>query len=39
MLFILQGWLEKRPLQAGSDAVAEAPGLGFGAEFRLLQSP
>lgn len=36
ILFILQEWLEKRPLQAGEYSVA-AFGPGFSAEFLLLQ--
>jgi len=37
ILFILQEWLEKRPLNAGEYAVAAAFGPGFSAEFLLLQ--
>ena len=37
ILFILQEWLEKRPLQAGEYAMAAAFGPGFSAEFLLLQ--
>ena len=37
ILFILQEWLEKRPLQAGEHAMAAAFGPGFSAEFLLLQ--
>ena len=37
ILFILQEWLEKRPLKAGEYAVAAAFGPGFSAEFLLLQ--
>jgi len=37
ILFILQEWLEKRPLKAGEHAVAAAFGPGFSAEFLLLQ--
>lgn len=37
ILFILQEWLEKRPLQAGEYSVAAAFGPGFSAEFLLLQ--
>ena len=37
ILFILQEWLEKRPLQTGEHAVAAAFGPGFSAEFLLLQ--
>jgi alkylresorcinol/alkylpyrone synthase len=37
ILFILQEWLEKRPLQAGEYALAAAFGPGFSAEFLLLQ--
>lgn len=37
ILFILQEWLEKRPLKAGDNAVAAAFGPGFSAEFLLLQ--
>jgi alkylresorcinol/alkylpyrone synthase len=37
ILFILQEWLEKRPLQPGEFAVAAAFGPGFSAEFLLLQ--
>jgi alkylresorcinol/alkylpyrone synthase len=37
ILFILQEWLEKRPLRAGDYAVAAAFGPGFSAEFLLLQ--
>jgi alkylresorcinol/alkylpyrone synthase len=37
ILFILQEWLEKRPLKAGEYALAAAFGPGFSAEFLLLQ--
>ncbi len=37
ILFILQEWLEKRPLQVGEHAMAAAFGPGFSAEFLLLQ--
>lgn len=37
ILFILQEWLEKRPLQTGEYALAAAFGPGFSAEFLLLQ--
>ena len=37
ILFILQEWLEKRPLKAGEHAMAAAFGPGFSAEFLLLQ--
>lgn len=37
ILFILQEWLEKRPLNVGEYAVAAAFGPGFSAEFLLLQ--
>jgi alkylresorcinol/alkylpyrone synthase len=37
ILFILQEWLEKRPLKAGEYAVAAAFGPGFSAEFLLPQ--
>jgi alkylresorcinol/alkylpyrone synthase len=37
ILFILQEWLEKRPLKAGEYALAVAFGPGFSAEFLLLQ--
>jgi alkylresorcinol/alkylpyrone synthase len=37
ILFILQEWLEKRPLQNGEYALAAAFGPGFSAEFLLLQ--
>jgi alkylresorcinol/alkylpyrone synthase len=37
ILFILQEWLEKRPLQPGDYALAAAFGPGFSAEFLLLQ--
>jgi alkylresorcinol/alkylpyrone synthase len=37
ILFILQEWLEKRPLKAGDYALAAAFGPGFSAEFLLLQ--
>jgi alkylresorcinol/alkylpyrone synthase len=37
ILFILQEWLEKRPLKTGEYAVAAAFGPGFSAEFLLLQ--
>jgi alkylresorcinol/alkylpyrone synthase len=37
ILFILQEWLEKRPLNSGEYAVAAAFGPGFSAEFLLLQ--
>jgi alkylresorcinol/alkylpyrone synthase len=37
ILFILQEWLEKRPLNPGEHAVAVAFGPGFSAEFLLLQ--
>lgn len=37
ILFILQEWLEKRPLNPGDYAVAAAFGPGFSAEFLLLQ--
>ncbi len=37
ILFILQEWLEKRPLQPGELAFAGAFGPGFSAEFLLLQ--
>src|SRR2546430_6136404 len=36
ILFILQEWLEKRPLQPGEYALAAAFGPGFSAEFLLL---
>lgn len=39
ILFILQEWLEKRPLQSGEHALAAAFGPGFSAEFLLLQWP
>jgi len=37
ILFILQEWLEKRPLKPGEFALAAAFGPGFSAEFLLLQ--
>ncbi|HUI73756.1 MAG TPA: 3-oxoacyl-[acyl-carrier-protein] synthase III C-terminal domain-containing protein [Candidatus Acidoferrum sp.] len=37
ILFILQEWLEKRPLQPNDIALAAAFGPGFSAEFLLLQ--
>jgi alkylresorcinol/alkylpyrone synthase len=37
ILFILQEWLEKRPLKTGDYAMAAAFGPGFSAEFLLLQ--
>jgi alkylresorcinol/alkylpyrone synthase len=37
ILFILQEWLEKRPLNSGEHAIAAAFGPGFSAEFLLLQ--
>jgi len=37
ILFILQEWLEKRPLEKGDIAMAAAFGPGFSAEFLLLQ--
>jgi alkylresorcinol/alkylpyrone synthase len=37
ILFILQEWLEKRPLKPGEYAFAAAFGPGFSAEFLLLQ--
>jgi alkylresorcinol/alkylpyrone synthase len=37
ILFILQEWLEKRPLKPGEHALAAAFGPGFSAEFLLLQ--
>ncbi|HEY1424825.1 MAG TPA: 3-oxoacyl-[acyl-carrier-protein] synthase III C-terminal domain-containing protein, partial [Candidatus Acidoferrum sp.] len=37
ILFILQEWLEKRPLKKGDIAMAAAFGPGFSAEFLLLQ--
>ena len=37
ILFILQEWLEKRPLQSGEYALMAAFGPGFSAEFLLLQ--
>jgi alkylresorcinol/alkylpyrone synthase len=37
ILFILQEWLEKRPLKSGEYAMAAAFGPGFSAEFLLLQ--
>ena len=37
ILFILQEWLDKRPLKSGDIAVAAAFGPGFSAEFLLLQ--
>ena len=37
ILFILQEWLEKRPLKTGEHAMAAAFGPGFSAEFLLLQ--
>jgi len=37
ILFILQEWLEKRPLKQGDIAFAAAFGPGFSAEFLLLQ--
>jgi len=37
ILFILQEWLEKRPLHPGDYALAAAFGPGFSAEFLLLQ--
>jgi alkylresorcinol/alkylpyrone synthase len=37
ILFILQEWLEKRPLKMGEYAMAAAFGPGFSAEFLLLQ--
>jgi alkylresorcinol/alkylpyrone synthase len=37
ILFILQEWLEKRPLKAGEYGLLAAFGPGFSAEFLLLQ--
>jgi alkylresorcinol/alkylpyrone synthase len=37
VLFILQEWLEKRPLKSGEYAMLGAFGPGFSAEFLLLQ--
>jgi alkylresorcinol/alkylpyrone synthase len=37
ILFILQEWLQKRPLKSGEYALAAAFGPGFSAEFLLLQ--
>jgi alkylresorcinol/alkylpyrone synthase len=37
ILFILQQWLEKRPLKSGEYAMMAAFGPGFSAEFILLQ--
>ncbi len=37
IIFILQEWLEKRPLQPGEYALMAAFGPGFSAEFLLLQ--
>lgn len=37
ILFILQEWMDKRPLNAGEHAMAAAFGPGFSAEFLLLQ--
>ena len=37
ILFILQEWLEKRPLKTGEYALLAAFGPGFSAEFLLLQ--
>ncbi len=37
ILFILQEWMEKRPLQPAEYALAAAFGPGFSAEFLLLQ--
>ena len=37
ILFILQEWMEKRPLKKGDIAMAAAFGPGFSAEFLLLQ--
>jgi alkylresorcinol/alkylpyrone synthase len=37
ILFILQEWLEKRPLKPGDYAMLAAFGPGFSAEFLLLQ--
>ncbi|HUE43380.1 MAG TPA: type III polyketide synthase [Candidatus Sulfotelmatobacter sp.] len=37
ILFILQEWLDKRPLNPGDIAMAAAFGPGFSAEFLLLQ--
>jgi alkylresorcinol/alkylpyrone synthase len=37
ILFILQEWLEKKPLKSGEHAFAAAFGPGFSAEFLLLQ--
>jgi alkylresorcinol/alkylpyrone synthase len=37
ILFILQEWLDKRPLNPGDIALAAAFGPGFSAEFLLLQ--
>lgn len=37
ILFILQEWLEKRPLKTGEMAMAASFGPGFSAEFLLLQ--
>ena len=37
ILFILQEWLEKRPLKKDEVAIAAAFGPGFSAEFLLLQ--
>lgn len=37
ILFILQEWMQKRPLKSGEYALAAAFGPGFSAEFLLLQ--
>ena len=37
ILFILQEWMQKRPLKSGEYAMAAAFGPGFSAEFLLLQ--
>jgi alkylresorcinol/alkylpyrone synthase len=37
ILFILQEWLDKRPLKPGDLAFAAAFGPGFSAEFLLLR--
>src|ERR1700682_3187761 len=37
ILFILQEWIEKRPIQPGEYGLAAAFGPGFSAEFLLLQ--
>jgi alkylresorcinol/alkylpyrone synthase len=37
ILFILQEWMDKRPLKSGEYALAAAFGPGFSAEFLLLQ--